>query len=134
MFGRLDRAAGGSAVDVGLYAISTIFAAFTARNVMLPPHGAWGRMAVAGYAAATVLAVGQLVLRRLGKIPVLTGTGGKITQGATSQSITDRYYRMLYVLTQSPAPNFLQAGDVPSCYPSPSRLTLIRVGNRRRRS
>jgi Glycosyltransferase family 87 len=88
VFGRLDRAAGGSVVDVGLYAISTIFAAFTARNVMLPPHGAWGRMAVAGYAAATVLAVGQLVLRRLGKIPALTGTGARAVLTAVTFAAT----------------------------------------------
>jgi hypothetical protein len=61
---RIDESAGGIAVDIGLYAVSTVFAAFTSKNVMLPPHGVWGRIAVWGYAAATLVAVAQALARR----------------------------------------------------------------------
>jgi hypothetical protein len=61
---RIDRAAGGLAVDIGLYAASAVFAGLTALTATLPPHGAWGRVAVIGYAAATALAVAQLIARR----------------------------------------------------------------------
>ncbi len=61
---RADAAAGGLAVDIGLYLASTVFAALTSKNVTLPPHGTWGRLAVFGYAAATVLALGQALARR----------------------------------------------------------------------
>ncbi len=64
---RADTAAGGLALDVVLYAVSTIFAAITAHNMTLPPHGAWGRMAVFGYAVGTVIAIGQVLMRRAGR-------------------------------------------------------------------
>src|SRR5262249_15449403 len=63
---RVDGAAGGLALDVALYALSTMFAAATAFNRTLPPHGAWGRIAVWGYAGATVAATLQMSMRRTG--------------------------------------------------------------------
>jgi len=63
---RIDRAAGGIAADAVLYAASAVFAGLTSRNVGLPSHGAWGRMAVWGYLAATLVAVAQLLVRRFG--------------------------------------------------------------------
>jgi hypothetical protein len=74
---RIDTSAGGLAVDIGLYAISAGFAAATAGNVTLPPHGAWGRMAVWGYAAATLLALAQALARRSGLFARCTGTVGR---------------------------------------------------------
>jgi Glycosyltransferase family 87 len=59
-----DRARGGLAADLGLYLISAGFAGLTAATASLPPHGAWGRLAVLGYAAASLLAAGQLATRR----------------------------------------------------------------------
>ena len=59
-------AAGGLAVDVGLYALSALFALVTATSSTLVPHRAWGSVAVYGYAAATALALVQLALRRSG--------------------------------------------------------------------
>jgi hypothetical protein len=61
---RLDAAGGGLAVDIGFYALSAIFAGVTAVTATLPPHGAWGHVAVYGYAAAVVFAAGQLLVRR----------------------------------------------------------------------
>ncbi|MBO0871700.1 MAG: hypothetical protein J2P15_24370, partial [Micromonosporaceae bacterium] len=58
-----DRYAGGLAVDLGLYLLSAVYAGLTAATATLPPHGAWGRIAVFGYAAAALLAAGQLALR-----------------------------------------------------------------------
>ncbi|HET8660089.1 MAG TPA: glycosyltransferase 87 family protein [Micromonosporaceae bacterium] len=63
---RADRAAGGLALDLGLYALSTAFAAVTARTSTLTPHRAWAALAVWGYAAATVAVLGQLAVRRFG--------------------------------------------------------------------
>ncbi|MEU7753355.1 glycosyltransferase family 87 protein [Micromonospora sp. NPDC049171] len=60
----LDTAAGGLAVDLGLYAVSTIFAAFTAVTSTLSPHRAWGAVAAVGYLAATLMVITQLLLRR----------------------------------------------------------------------
>jgi hypothetical protein len=85
---RLDRAAGGLGVDVALYAASTVFALLTSHNVTLPPHGAWGRMATAGYAAATVLAVVQLILRRFDRIQRLTGTAARAVLTAATFAAT----------------------------------------------
>lgn len=58
-----DRAGGGLAVDLGLYAASAAFAAITAVTATLPPHAAWGRIAIAGYLGATVLVLVQLTAR-----------------------------------------------------------------------
>ena len=45
---RLDRAAGGLAVDLGLYALSAAFAGVTAATSTLLPHRAWGAVAAVG--------------------------------------------------------------------------------------
>lgn len=59
-----DRAGDGLAADLGLYLFSALFAGFTALTATLPSHGAWGRIAVVGYAAAAVLAALQLAVQR----------------------------------------------------------------------
>lgn len=61
---RAHDAAGGLGLDVALYGASAAFAGATAAWSTLAPHRAWGRVAVVGYAAATLLALGQLYLRR----------------------------------------------------------------------
>ena len=63
---RIDHAGGGLGVDVGLYALSAVFAAITATTSSLPPHRAWGVVAAAGYGIATVLALGQWATGRTG--------------------------------------------------------------------
>ncbi|MFG2051566.1 glycosyltransferase family 87 protein [Micromonospora sp. NPDC048935] len=60
----LDTAADGLALDLGLYAVSTIFAAITAVTSALSPHRAWGAVAAVGYLAATLVVITQLLLRR----------------------------------------------------------------------
>src|SRR6266498_3143139 len=64
MIGRLDRAAGGLAVDLGLYALSALFALLTATTSTLATHRAWGAIAVWGYAAAALAVLVQLAMRR----------------------------------------------------------------------
>jgi len=54
---RIDEAADGRALDLGLYGLSAAFAAITAVTSTLPPHRAWGAVAVWGYLAATAAAV-----------------------------------------------------------------------------
>ncbi len=61
---RLDSAAGGLPLDLGLYAASATFAAVTAVTSTLTPHRAWGAIAALGYLAVTLAAVGQLLVRR----------------------------------------------------------------------
>ncbi|GAA5189184.1 glycosyltransferase 87 family protein [Rugosimonospora acidiphila] len=70
-----DQAHGGLAVDLGLYLVSLLFAGFTALTATLPPHGAWGRIAIWGYAAATLLVIVQLAGRR--RWPRLAGTAAR---------------------------------------------------------
>ncbi|MEU7771711.1 glycosyltransferase 87 family protein [Micromonospora taraxaci] len=60
----LDTAASGLALDLGLYAASTVFAAITAVTSTLLPHRAWGTIAAAGYLVATLVVTAQLLLRR----------------------------------------------------------------------
>lgn len=60
----LDTAAGGLAVDLGLYAVSALFAAVTAVTSTLPPHRPWGTVAAVGYLLAALAVLGQLVARR----------------------------------------------------------------------
>ncbi|MEU7824085.1 glycosyltransferase 87 family protein [Catellatospora sp. NPDC049133] len=60
----LDLAAGGLAADLGLYALSALFAWSTAAGSTLASHRAWGAVAVWGYAAATLAVLIQLLLRR----------------------------------------------------------------------
>ncbi|HKT05829.1 MAG TPA: glycosyltransferase family 87 protein [Rugosimonospora sp.] len=52
-------------VDLGLYLLSALFAGLTAVTATLPPHGAWGRIATAGYAVATLVVLVQLLVRKL---------------------------------------------------------------------
>jgi len=58
---RVDRAAGGLALDLGLYLGSAVFAGVTALTATLPPHRLWGQIAFWGYAAGALLAVLQLI-------------------------------------------------------------------------
>jgi Glycosyltransferase family 87 len=68
MIGRLDRAAGGLAVDLGLYALSAIFAIITATSSTLATHRVWGAIAWWGYAAAGLAVLVQLATgRRYGR-------------------------------------------------------------------
>ncbi|SCG48135.1 glycosyltransferase 87 family protein [Micromonospora halophytica] len=60
----VDSAAGGLALDLGLYAASAAFAAVTAATSTLPPHRAWGSIAAVGYLLATLLVAGQFLARR----------------------------------------------------------------------
>jgi len=60
---RLDRAGGGLALDLGLYALSAAFAAITAATSTLMPHRAWGALAAVGYGAATVAVAVQWASR-----------------------------------------------------------------------
>ncbi|GAA2680152.1 glycosyltransferase 87 family protein [Actinoplanes palleronii] len=64
LLGRIDRAAGGLAADLGLYLISATFALVTALTSTLLPHRAWGLIAAWGYLAAALLVLGQMLLRR----------------------------------------------------------------------
>ncbi|MEU8166567.1 glycosyltransferase 87 family protein [Micromonospora sp. NPDC049004] len=59
-----DTAAGGLALDLGLYAVSAVFAAITALTSTLLPHRAWGAVAAVGYLVATLAVIVQLLLRR----------------------------------------------------------------------
>lgn len=63
---RIDGAGGGLAVDVGLYALSAVFAAITAATSSLAPHRAWGAIAAVGYGVAALLTVGQWATGRVG--------------------------------------------------------------------
>jgi hypothetical protein len=62
----VDRAGGGLAVDLGLYALSAAFAAATAATSTLLPHRAWGMVAVWGYAVATLAVLTQFLFRQHG--------------------------------------------------------------------
>ncbi len=59
-------------VDLGLYLLSAVFAGLTALTATLPPHGAWGRVATIGYAAATLVVIVQLISRQVRGRAVLT--------------------------------------------------------------
>jgi Glycosyltransferase family 87 len=75
VIGRLDRAAGGLAVDLGLYALSAIFAIITATSSTLATHRAWGSIARWGYAAAALAVLVQLATgRRRGRGLITTAT------------------------------------------------------------
>ncbi|MEU8286079.1 glycosyltransferase family 87 protein [Micromonospora sp. NPDC048905] len=75
----LDTAAGGLAVDLSLYAVSTIFAAITAVTSTLLPHRAWGAVAAVGYLVATLAVLTQLLLRRHHPTARLVGLGARWT-------------------------------------------------------
>ncbi|PWU57143.1 hypothetical protein DLJ47_03685 [Micromonospora sp. S4605] len=70
---RLDTAAGGLALDLGLYAVSAAFAAITAVTSTLLPHRAWGGIAAVGYLLAALAATAQLLLHRRSPGSPLTG-------------------------------------------------------------
>ncbi|WP_229399110.1 glycosyltransferase 87 family protein [Micromonospora okii] len=70
---RIDLAAGGLALDLGLYAASATFAAFTAVASTLPPHRAWGTIAALGYLAAALAVAGQLAARQRNPASTLAG-------------------------------------------------------------
>ncbi|MEV4662586.1 glycosyltransferase family 87 protein [Micromonospora echinofusca] len=70
---RLDSAAGGLALDLGLYAASAAFAAITAATSTLVPHRAWGAVAAVGYLLAALAATGQLLARRRDPASPLAG-------------------------------------------------------------
>ncbi|EEP72509.1 hypothetical protein MCAG_02836 [Micromonospora sp. ATCC 39149] len=70
---RIDRAAGGLALDLGLYAASAAFAAVTAATSTLPPHRAWGAVAAFGYLLAALAVAGQLAARRRDAAAPLAG-------------------------------------------------------------
>jgi hypothetical protein len=74
---RADRAAGGLAADLVLYALSAAFAAVTAATSTLLPHRAWGAVAVFGYLAATVAVLGQLLARHRYPGSRLAGTAAR---------------------------------------------------------
>ncbi|WP_438862176.1 glycosyltransferase 87 family protein [Paractinoplanes aksuensis] len=82
-FARVDRAAGGYAVDLVLYALSAGFALITATNSTLLPHRAWGSIAVWAYTGAFVVAALQftgylLTRRRAGsRVAALFGNGSR---------------------------------------------------------
>jgi hypothetical protein len=72
VWGRLRRGAaavngagGGLTLDVGLYALSAIFALVTATSSTLVPHRAWGAVAAVGYASAALVALAQRLIRTL---------------------------------------------------------------------
>jgi hypothetical protein len=68
-FIRLDQAAGGLALDLGLYALSALFALYTAVATTLPAHRPWGLVACIGYLVASLVVLAQLAVRRLGGLP-----------------------------------------------------------------
>jgi hypothetical protein len=73
----VDRAAGGLAADLVLYALSAVFAVITALTSTLLPHRAWGTIACWAYAAAFLLAAAQLLLRRSGAYAAAWNTAAR---------------------------------------------------------
>ncbi|MFC3503456.1 glycosyltransferase 87 family protein [Micromonospora krabiensis] len=73
----LDSAAGGLALDLGLYAVSAGFAAITAATSTLLPHRAWGATAALGYLAAALAVGAQLLLRQRRPDAALAGLPGR---------------------------------------------------------
>ncbi|MFI5928740.1 glycosyltransferase 87 family protein [Micromonospora sp. NPDC051543] len=71
----LDTAAGGLALDLGLYTMSALFAAITASTSTLLPHRAWGAVATVGYLVTTLAVVVQLIVRR--RAPRLAGLASR---------------------------------------------------------
>ncbi|WFE32865.1 glycosyltransferase 87 family protein [Micromonospora sp. WMMD975] len=93
----LDTAAGGLALDLGLYAAATAFAAITAVTSTLPPHRAWGAVATIGYALATLAATTQLLARHRAPGTPLAGLPARWTITAFTWATT----ALLPVVTQS---------------------------------
>jgi hypothetical protein len=96
--GRVDRAEGGLALDIGLYGLSAGFAAWTAFASTLAPHRAWGAVAAFGYGLAAAQSVGLLVLRRV-SLGGLTRDGLRLVVAAATW------------ITTALAPLVLQAGQ-----------------------
>ncbi|MEU5832011.1 glycosyltransferase 87 family protein [Micromonospora tulbaghiae] len=95
----LDTAAGGLALDLGLYAAATVFAAITAATSTLPPHRAWGTVATIGYALATLAATTQLLARRRHPGTPLAGQPARWTVAGLTWAAT----ALLPIVTQSVA-------------------------------
>ncbi|MEU8259710.1 glycosyltransferase 87 family protein [Micromonospora sp. NPDC048999] len=74
---KIDRAAGGLALDLGLYAVAAAFAGVTATTSTLLPHRAWGALATAGYVLAALAVAGQLLARRRRIDTPLAGLGAR---------------------------------------------------------
>ncbi|MEU2610735.1 glycosyltransferase 87 family protein [Micromonospora sp. NPDC007271] len=73
----IDSAAGGLALDLGLYAAAAAFAGITAVTSTLLPHRAWGTLATAGYLLAALAVAGQLLARRRPAATPLAGLGAR---------------------------------------------------------
>ncbi|WFE37558.1 glycosyltransferase 87 family protein [Micromonospora sp. WMMD998] len=93
----LDTAAGGLALDLGLYATATAFAAITAATSTLPPHRAWGAIATIGYALATLAATTQILARHRTPGAPLAGLPARWTVTAFTWATT----ALLPIVTQS---------------------------------
>ncbi|SCL22574.1 Protein of unknown function [Micromonospora nigra] len=76
---RVDTAAGGLALDLGLYAVSAAFAAVTAATSTLTPHRAWGAIAAGGYLLVALLAAAQLLARRRDPTSAVAGLRARWT-------------------------------------------------------
>jgi hypothetical protein len=68
---RVDRAAGGLAVDLALYGLGAAFALITALTSTLSPHRAWGAIAAWAYLAAFGVAI---VVRNAGRAAITWAT------------------------------------------------------------
>jgi len=73
----IDSAAGGLALDLGLYAAAAAFAGITAATSTLTPHRAWGALATAGYLLAALAVAGQFLARRRHAGTPLAGLGAR---------------------------------------------------------
>jgi glycosyl transferase family 87 len=78
---RVDRAAGGLAADLWLYAASAVFALVTALTSTLLPHRAWGAIACWAYTVAFLLATAQFVIRR--RLPAYAWSGTRARAALT---------------------------------------------------
>ncbi|MCW3840294.1 glycosyltransferase 87 family protein [Micromonospora yasonensis] len=93
----VDSAAGGLALDLGLYAVSAVFAAVTAGTSTLTPHRAWGAIAAVGYLLAALLVTGQLLARRGHLGPALAGLPARWAVAGLAWAAT----ALLPIVTQS---------------------------------
>lgn len=98
---RIDRAAGGLAVDLAFYAVCAAFAAVTAAWSSLAPHRAWGGVAWIGYAVCAVLTAGQLLARRLGRPGWSAGPTGRAGLAAVAWLATAALPLLLQALARA---------------------------------
>ncbi|MGW5667517.1 glycosyltransferase 87 family protein [Micromonospora sp. NPDC003776] len=84
----VDCAAGGLALDLGLYAVSAVFAGITAATSTLMPHRAWGSLAAIGYLLAALLVAGQLLTRHRRPGTALAGLPARWTVAAFAWAAT----------------------------------------------